>query len=104
MQTCRRVVSDQSTVDLATTLIGPRRALGSNWSPSLSMADSSVMDSSVSAADQSSDLFENEFCTADDSSIEGCSQYLHQVGESVLFWLGGSGHTLFLPLTEGIWQ
>ena len=69
------------------------------------MADSSVMDSSVSAADQSSDLFENEFCTEDDSSIEGCSQYLHQVGESVLFWLGGgSGHTLFLPLTEGIWQ
>ena len=59
------------------------------------------MDSSVSAADQSSDLFENEFCTEDDSSIEGCSQYLHQVGESVFFFLVGGGldtHYFFLSL------
>ena len=59
------------------------------------------MDSSVSAADQSSNLFENEFCTADDSSIEGCSQYLHQVGENGLFFFGGGGlhtHYFFLSL------
>ena len=61
-----------------------------------------MMDSSVSAADQSSDLFENEFCTADDSSIEGCSQYLHQVSEnglSFFFFSGGCLHTHYFFLS-----
>lgn len=60
------------------------------------MTDSSMVDSSVSAADQSSDLFENEFCTADVSSIEGCSQYLHQVNKKLkCLGLGGSAHITF---------
>ena len=47
------------------------------------MADSP---STVSDRSEDSGLLENEFCTPGVSNVEGCLQYLHQVGSSFHHW------------------
>jgi len=72
---------------------GCSRRLGTRLAHSMACVNSilfscfgDMADSTSTVSDQSADgsLLENEFCTPGVSNIEGCLQYLHQVGANLM--------------------